>query len=227
MASEFINQVQQLLERIPPVTRYALISMITLTVLCLCELLSLSQYALSFHSVFYKRELYRLISNFLFVGTKFDFVFNLYSLYQHGSFLENHVFQRNTKSYIIYLLKIILIIDTFSLLSGIGSFLFSSLSCAMAYTWSLYNAYQTVQVFFVFQLPGKYLPYCLLGMSLISGGLGALIVSGFGILAGLIVSKLGSLQPNSGFSVHAPSNHSTTSERSSTAFKGRGKRLGG
>ncbi|WBW73987.1 Hrd1 ubiquitin ligase complex (derlin) Der1/Dfm1 [Schizosaccharomyces osmophilus] len=223
MASEFTNQVQQLLERIPPVTRYGMYTMSTITVLYLCQLLSPHTYVLDFDSVFKKREVYRLISNFFFIGSGLSFIFNLFFFYQHGSFLESHVHQRNTKSYLYYLLKIVLVIDVFSLFSGIGSALFSSLSCAMAYTWSLYNAHQKVQVFFLFQLPGKYLPYSLLGMSFLMGGPAALIESGFGLLAGFLVSKLDSHQPFTGFSSFAPS---STVKKSSAAFKGRGQRLG-
>ncbi|EPX70495.1 Der1-like family protein [Schizosaccharomyces octosporus yFS286] len=228
MASEFVNQVQELLERIPPVTRYGLITMSTITALYLGQLFSPQNYLLDLDSVIKKRELFRLITNFFFIGTKLEFIFNALSFYQNGSFLENHVYQANTKNYIYYLLKVALIIDVFSLVSGIGSALFSSLSCAMAYTWSLYNAHQKVRLFFVFELPGKYLPYSMIVMSFLMGGPYSLIESIFGLIAGFLVSKLESLQPNSGFSTFAPSNpnRNTTPKKSFNAFKGRGQRLG-
>lgn len=78
MASEFSGQIQELLSRIPPVTRYILLGTAATTILTLCQLLSPSMLVLHYPLVVRQKQWYRLFTNYLYAGTGFDFIMNIY-----------------------------------------------------------------------------------------------------------------------------------------------------
>ncbi|CAB44760.1 Derlin [Schizosaccharomyces pombe] len=223
MASEFSGQIQELLSRIPPVTRYILLGTAATTILTLCQLLSPSMLVLHYPLVVRQKQWYRLFTNYLYAGTGFDFIMNIYFFYQYSTYLENFVFARNAKKYIIYLVKVALLIDAFSLISGLGSALNQSLAAAIAYNWSLFNSFSKIQFLFGFHVQGKYLPYVLLGFSFLTGGLPSLVVLGFGIISAMIVNFFDSIHTPV---VHRSNSPKLNSQKVSGTFIGKGKKLG-
>jgi len=158
---------------------------------------------LDWNMVFYKFQVWRLVTNFIFLGS-FDisFLIRMLMIVRYGVILEKTTFEGRTADFAFMLVFGILV-----LLAGSAVMPFmrmpvfsSTLVFMIVYMWSRNNADQPVSIWGVFQLKAFWLPWALMAFTVLMGG--SPLGDFYGILVGHLYYFLVELHPRAGGSTY-------------------------
>merc|ERR1712086_983269 len=150
-------------QAMPIVTRYTFASLVVVTLAGNFGLISPMTLALIPQQVFQKFEIWRLVTNMMFMGKLgFGFLIHLMFLYQHSQPLEQFVDSQGQGDYFFFMLCCAAFLNMLGLLFELY-FLGPSLIMAVIYYWSRVHPQAQGEVSFMFGLrfPGVYLPWVL------------------------------------------------------------------
>ncbi|KAJ7423367.1 hypothetical protein BTVI_09965 [Pitangus sulphuratus] len=106
--------------------------------------------------IFRKFQIWRLITNFLFFGPLgFSFFFNMIFLYRYCRMLEEGSFRGRTADFVFMFL--------------FGGFLMTAFTIMLVYVWSRRNPYIRMNFFGLLNFQAPFLPWVLMGFSLLLG----------------------------------------------------------
>ncbi|XP_017744984.1 derlin-3 isoform X2 [Rhinopithecus roxellana] len=192
LAAEFLQ--------VPAVTR-AYTAACVLTTAAVLELLSPFQLYFNPHLVFRKFQVWRLVTNFLFFGPLgFSFFFNILFVFRYCRMLEEGSFRGRTADFVfMFLFGGVLMTSTLTLaqlLGFLGSlfFLGQALMAMLVYVWSRRSPRVRVNFFGLFTFQAPFLPWALMGFSLLLGN--SILVDLLGIAVGHIYYFLEDVFPN-------------------------------
>ena len=178
---------------IPIITRiYAGLSILTTL---LCSIGILTPYTLYFNWELIKLgQLWRIITNFIFFGTSFniDFFFHMFFLIRYSRSLEESSFRGRTADFFYLILITSLFMLLFAPIMKLN-FLGSSLTFMFVYIWARRNPYARMNFLGVFNFTAPYLPYVLVGFSMMLGSNG--LVNIVGIIVGHLYYFLEDVYP--------------------------------
>jgi Derlin-2/3 len=162
--------MDQWIRDIPPVTRTYLFGAFVTTAACSLELLSPFQLYFSIERVFEQHQLWRIITNFLFFEQEFnlDFFFRMFFLVRYCRTLEEGSFRGRTADFFYMILFGSIIMLLVAPILGMH-FLGSSLTFMMVYLWGRRHPYSQLNFLGVFTFTAPYLPWVLLGFSILLG----------------------------------------------------------
>ncbi|KAI9837565.1 MAG: hypothetical protein M1819_007216 [Sarea resinae] len=183
----------------PPITRTLTAATVLTSVLVHTRLLNWT-YVMFYLPYLFKLppQLWRCVTSFLVTGGGLGILFDSYFLYTYGSSLETQSSRfSNPADYVTYLVFIWFFILTSAGFVLGGFFFVSALTLALAYTHSQENRNQKVGFFF-FTIPAPWLPYAMLGMTLVMAGPEAALHQGTGLLAAHLYDFLTRLYPTFG-----------------------------
>jgi len=166
------NSVEQWFRGLPPVTRWHFTSAVIMTLAGNFGLVNPVSIALMRESVFSKFEIWRLVTNLMFLGKLgFGFLIHLLFLYQHSQPLEVFIDSQGQGDYLFFLTFTALLLNGVGMLFEIY-FLGASLIMAVIYYWSRVHPQSQAEVSFMFGLkfPGIYLPWVLTAFTVLMGG---------------------------------------------------------
>ncbi|CAM9762099.1 unnamed protein product, partial [Heterosigma akashiwo] len=151
---------------IPIISRVYLTSSFMLTALCALDVVSPFHLYFNFGLIFYKGQVWRLVTNFIFFGNfSLDFLFHMYFLVRYCRLLEEGVFRGRPADFAAMLLW------GATAMTALGPwikvhFLGSSLTFMMVYIWGYHVRMNFLGVI---PLTAPYLPWVLLGFSCLLG----------------------------------------------------------
>jgi len=151
----------------PVVTRsYCTLALMT-TVACQFKVVSPLQLYYNYGLIFYRGQVWRLLTNFLYFGMlNIDFFFHMFFLVHYSTNLEQGSFRGRTADMVFMLLfgaACMLLVAPFSEVYFLGS----SLSFMMVYVWGRRNPNARLNFLSLFDFNAPYLPWVLLGCSYI------------------------------------------------------------
>ncbi|PHJ23924.1 der1er1 [Cystoisospora suis] len=159
---------------LPPVTRAVTCVTFACTLLSAIQLMPAALLILNWQLVFNKLQVWRLLTNVLFIGRfSFGWVLHMYMWTQVSSDLENNaVFVQASKgAYLYFIVLQTLCLDVISLVffwpTGL-QLLGGSLLFAVLYYWSRRESYTPVSIYFL-TVQGHQLPFVLLLLHLLMG----------------------------------------------------------
>lgn len=162
--------VEQWYREVPVVTRaYITLALLT-TVACTFEVITPLSLYLNMNLIWNKKQVWRLVTNFLFFGVfGMDFVFHIFFLYRYARSLEEGSFRRRTSDFFFMLLfgATVLTISAIVFAPPNIHFLGSSLTFMLVYVWSKRNRDVQMRLLEVLDFTAPYLPWVLLGFSLL------------------------------------------------------------
>lgn len=185
---------------IPTITRTYLTAAFLTTASCALGILDPMQLYLDFDLIWYKFEIWRFVTCFLFFGMfSMKFAFNLYLLYNYSSAYEQSPFcsdgsprnEGTTADYLFMLMiggSILTIVSYFFPLYFLGE----AVVFLVLYVWSRRNPMQPCS-FFGFRFNGQYLPFVYCAFNLIIGK--SPVVNILGIAAGHVYYFLLKIAP--------------------------------
>ena len=134
--------------------------------------------------IFYKGQVWRLLTHFLFFGLfSLDFLFHLYFLVRYCWNLEDSArFRGRTGDFLWVLLLAGSFMTAIAPFLSTVHFLGSSLTFMMVYVWGRLHPNQRMSFLGLFPFTAPYLPWVLLGFSLLLGN--PIIVDAIGIAVG-------------------------------------------
>eukprot|EP01095_Lingulamoeba_sp_RSL-Kostka_P006473 TRINITY_DN202_c1_g1_i1.p1 TRINITY_DN202_c1_g1~~TRINITY_DN202_c1_g1_i1.p1 ORF type:complete len:237 (-),score=45.10 TRINITY_DN202_c1_g1_i1:216-926(-) len=157
---------------------------------------------LNFDLIWYKYEVWRLITNFLYFDKfSINFVFHMYFLVMHSSQLEDGSFRGNTAGYfyMLFLGALSLIGIDFLLYYYypffLRLFLASSLNLMIVYVWGRRNPNNIINILGIYSVRAPYLPWVLVGFGLLLGGFHAIFDDILGIIVGHVYFYLEDIYP--------------------------------
>ncbi|KAA8539769.1 hypothetical protein F0562_026461 [Nyssa sinensis] len=180
-------------QSLPPVAKtYAVICLMTSGGYHL-GLYNIWNLALFYESVFMRFQVWRLITNFFFIGPfSLTFAFRLLIILRYGVSLERGPFDRRTADYLwmfIFGALSLLVIAAIPILWT--PFMGASLVFMIVYVWGREFPNERINIHGLVELKGFYLPWYMLGIDLILGN--PLKPDMYGIAAGLEYSDVGLL----------------------------------
>ncbi|XP_057294299.1 derlin-2-like [Hydractinia symbiolongicarpus] len=132
--------------------------------------------------IFRQYQVWRLVTNFLFFGTfGFNFLFNMIFTYRYCRMLEEGSFRGRTLDFVLMFLFggfLMTIIAIFVNLVFLGQ----AFTIMLVYIWSRRNPYVRMNFFGLMNFQAPYLPWVLLGFSLLLGN--SVVVDLMGIAVG-------------------------------------------
>ncbi|KAI9752179.1 MAG: hypothetical protein M4579_005731 [Chaenotheca gracillima] len=143
-------------------------------------------------------EIWRFFTSFLLTGPQLGILFDPYFMYTYGSALESKSarFSRTSDffTYVVFVWAVIL-----ATASGIfGGMVFTqAFTVALAYTYSQENRGQKVR-FFIVTIPVQFLPFTILGMTLVMAGPDAAMTQASGLIAAHLYEFLTKIYPEFG-----------------------------
>ena len=154
---------------VPVVTRFYMTSSVLTTAACSLELLSPFSLYFSFHLVFMKLQLWRLLTNFFFFGSLgVDFLFHMFFLARYCRMLEEGTFRGKSADFFWMLAfgaSLLTMIAPFVNVQFLGS----SLTFMMVYVWGRKNENVNMSFLGLFSFTAPYLPWVLLAFSTFLG----------------------------------------------------------
>jgi len=174
--------LQQEFMQIPLVTR-SYVSACVLTTLTV-QLDIITPYQIYFNPdlIFNKFQLWRLVTNFLYFGTVgFSFLFNLIFLYRYSRMLEEGSFRGRTSDFVFMFCFGSLLMSFVGLFANMV-FLGQAFTLMLVYIWSRRNPNVRLSFFGVMVFRAPYLPWVLIGFSLMLGN--PILVDAVGIGCG-------------------------------------------
>ncbi|RHZ90090.1 hypothetical protein Glove_8g40 [Diversispora epigaea] len=121
----------------------------------------------NFDKIFYDRQYWRLVTNFLYFGPfSLDFLYHMFFLTRYSRMLEEGSFRGRTADYFWLLFLSAFALILLSPLSNMP-FLGSPLAFALVYIWSRRNPFIRLNFVGLFVFSAPFLPWVLLGFSLL------------------------------------------------------------
>lgn len=119
--------------------------------------------------IIYQYQIWRLFTTFLFFGTMgFSFFFNMIFAYKYCRMLEEGSFRGRSSDFVMLFVfgGTIMVIFAFY---GKQLFLGQAFTIMLVYVWSRRNPFVRMNLFGIMNFPAPYLPWVLLGFSVILG----------------------------------------------------------
>ncbi|XP_076921833.1 derlin-1-like [Bidens hawaiensis] len=183
---------------LPPISKaYGTLCLVTTAAVSL-QLLPIYYIALIHKEVFYHFQVWRLLTNFVFLGPfSMNFGIRLLMLARYGVQLENGPFNRRTADFLWMMIFGSLTLMVLSALPFVESYFMGvSLVFMLLYMWSREFPNANINIYGLVQLKAFYLPWAMLAMDVIFGSpLGPDL---YGIIAGHLYYFLTVLHPLSG-----------------------------
>lgn len=147
-------------------------------ILPLQDLVSPFSLYFNFKLIFYRGQVWRLITNFLFFGTfSLDFLFHMYFLVRYCRLLEEGSFRGRTADFVCMLLFGWIFMTAVAPFVSVH-FLGSSLTFMMVYVWGRRNEYVRMSFLGLFPFTAPYLPWVLLSFSVMLGNSATIDITG-------------------------------------------------
>lgn len=154
-------------KQLPPVTRVYVSLCFATTAACALELITPFHIYFNTYFIFQKLELWRLLTNFLYFGSlNLDFVFHMFFLVKYCKTLEEGSFRGRSADFLWMLLFGAALLNVAAAFVDLR-FLGTSLTFMMVYVWGRRNAHVTLSFLGVFNFTAPYLPWVLLGFSVV------------------------------------------------------------
>lgn len=175
------NDIGDWFRSIPLITRWWFVLSIIFPLLGRIGLISPYYMFLEFSLVFYKFQIWRLFTSFVFMvlspQTGFHFLINLYFLYSYSTRLEGGLFDGRPADMLFMLVfnAICLVIVGFILQLY---FLMDALILSVLYIWCQINKDTIVQFWFGTQFKAMYLPWVLAAFNMVLGRGGVMEIVG-------------------------------------------------
>lgn len=168
--------------QMPTVTRAYTTACVLTTLAVQLDIITPFQLYFNPDLIFRQYQLWRLFTNFLFFGTiGFNFLFNMIFTYRYCRMLEEGSFRGRTADFVFMFLFGAFIMTLISL--GINIvFLGQAFTIMLVYIWSRRNPYIRMNFFGLLNFQAPYLPWVLLGFSVMLGN--AVVVDLMGIAVG-------------------------------------------
>ncbi|VVB12157.1 unnamed protein product [Arabis nemorensis] len=172
--------VEEWYKQMPIITRSYLTAAVVTTVGCSLEIISPYNLYLNPTLVVKHYQLWRLVTNFLyFRKMDLDFLFHMFFLARYCKLLEENSFRGKTADFLYMLLFGATVLTGIVLIGGMIPylsvsfskiiFLSNSLTFMMVYLWSKQNPYIHMSFLGLFTFTAAYLPWVLLGFSILVG----------------------------------------------------------
>ncbi|XP_021189844.1 derlin-2 [Helicoverpa armigera] len=154
---------------IPPVTRAYTTACVVTTLAVQLDLVSPFQLYFNPNLILRRYQLWRLVSTFLFFGNLgFNFFFNMIFTYRYCRMLEEGSFRGRTADFVVMFVfgGVLMILCAFfvNLL-----FLGQAFTIMIVYVWSRRNVFVRMNFFGLMNFQAPYLPWVLLGFSVLLG----------------------------------------------------------
>ena len=148
---------------VPPITRSYVAGAILVTASCSLELVSPFSLYFNLRLVFFKWQLWRLVTNFFFFGALgVDFLFHMFFLARYCRLLEEGSFRGRPSDFALMLLFGGATMCLASAFISAPPFLGSSLAFMMVYVWARRNDDVRMSFLGLFTFRAPYLPWVLL-----------------------------------------------------------------
>eukprot|EP00295_Goniomonas_pacifica_P000982 CAMPEP_0175816538 /NCGR_PEP_ID=MMETSP0107_2-20121207/6547_1 /TAXON_ID=195067 ORGANISM="Goniomonas pacifica, Strain CCMP1869" /NCGR_SAMPLE_ID=MMETSP0107_2 /ASSEMBLY_ACC=CAM_ASM_000203 /LENGTH=243 /DNA_ID=CAMNT_0017128641 /DNA_START=8 /DNA_END=739 /DNA_ORIENTATION=+ len=179
---------------IPPITRWYLTLAVFTTAACFFDIISPFTIYLNYKLVYEKLEIWRLFTNFFFFGMpNLDFLFHMFFLVRYCRLLEEGSFRGRKADFFWMLMfgsSLMLLIAPFISIPFLGY----SLTFLMVYVWGRRDQGQQMGFLSLFYFRAPYLPWVLLGFSMLLGG--SPVVDLLGMLVGHVYYYFEDVAPN-------------------------------
>ncbi|OQR89585.1 Der1-like family, partial [Thraustotheca clavata] len=123
----------------------------------------------NFNLIFYRGQVWRLVTNFLFFGLfSLDFLFHMYFLVRYSRMLEEGSFRGRTADFLYMIMfgaVFMILVAPFVSVHFLGS----SLTFMMVYIWGRRNEHTQLSFLGLFPFTAPYLPWVLLLFSMVLG----------------------------------------------------------
>lgn len=188
------NSVTQEYMQIPAVTRAYTTACVLTTAAVQLELITPFQLYFNPDLILKKYQIWRLITNFLFFGPLgFSFLFNMIFLYRYCRMLEEGSFRGRTADFVYMFLFGGVLMTLFGLFANLF-FLGQAFTIMLVYIWSRRNPYVRMNFFGLLNFQAPFLPWVLMGFSLLLGN--SIVIDLLGIGVGHIYYFLEDVFPN-------------------------------
>ncbi|XP_048966041.1 derlin-2 isoform X3 [Canis lupus baileyi] len=155
--------------QIPPVSRAYTTACVLTTAAVQLELITPFQLYFNPELIFKHFQIWRLITNFLFFGpVGFNFLFNMIFLYRYCRMLEEGSFRGRTADFVFMFLFGGFLMTLFGLFVSLV-FLGQAFTIMLVYVWSRRNPYVRMNFFGLLNFQAPFLPWVLMGFSLLLG----------------------------------------------------------
>ncbi|XP_009605271.2 derlin-1 isoform X1 [Nicotiana tabacum] len=229
---------------LPPVSKAYGTACLVLTTACQLGLFDLVDIALLYELVFSHFQVWRLITNFFFLGKfSINFGIRLLMIARYGVQLESGPFQRRTADFLWMMIFGALTLLALSLIPFFRSpFLGISIVFMLLYIWSREFPNANINIYGLVTLKAFYLPWAMLGLDVIFGS--PIMPDLLGIIAGHLYYFLTVLHPLATgknflktpiwvhklvmrWKIGAPTATPAQPDNAGAAFRGRYYRVGG
>ncbi|XP_064612393.1 derlin-2-like [Liolophura sinensis] len=185
--------VQQEYMQMPPVTRAYTTACVLTTLSVQLDIITPFQLYFNPHLIFRQYEVWRLLTTFMYFGPiGFNFLFNIIFTYRYCRMLEEGSFRGRTADFVFMFLFGGLLMTLLALFVNLV-FLGSAFTIMLVYVWSRRNPYVRMNFFGLMNFQAPYLPWVLLGFSLLLGN--SIIIDLMGIAIGHIYFYLEDVFP--------------------------------
>ncbi|OQV19054.1 Derlin-2 [Hypsibius exemplaris] len=180
--------------RIPPVTRVYTTACVITTILTHLDLVTAFQLYYNPRLIFYHFQVWRILTTFLFFGSfGFNFLFNLIFTYRYCRMLEENQYHGRTADFVFMFLiggLLMAVVGVFVQILFLGQ----AFTIMLVYIWARRNPLVRMNFFGLFNFQAPYLPWVLLGFSLLLGN--PIAVDVLGIAVGHIYYYLEDVFPH-------------------------------
>ncbi|TRZ02221.1 hypothetical protein DNTS_030444 [Danionella cerebrum] len=175
------NTVTQEYMQIPAVTRAYTTACVLTTAAVQLELITPFQLYFNPDLILKKYQVWRLITNFLFFGPLgFSFLFNMIFLYRYCRMLEEGSFRGRTADFVYMFLFGGVLMTLFGVFVNLF-FLGQAFTIMLVYVWSRRNPYIRMNFFGLLNFQAPFLPWVLMGFSLLLGNSIVIDLLGIGV----------------------------------------------
>ncbi|KAI0978913.1 hypothetical protein GJ496_002624 [Pomphorhynchus laevis] len=154
--------MQQFVNNTPVITRYLLISICGVSVLCAFGVLSPFNLLFNTDLTFRNLQLWRILTSHLFVPLNLRSMFDLYFLYTYSSQLEKDDFRSISANYLFFLI-FVSFFNTLAAAFHMYPMLLPSLTFSILHLWSRHNRDVITSFLFGVQFKSIYLPWVYMG----------------------------------------------------------------
>ncbi|XP_069741015.1 derlin-2 isoform X1 [Narcine bancroftii] len=163
------QSLQQEYLQIPLVTRAYTTACVLTTAAVQLEIITPLQLYFNPELVFKHYQVWRLVTSFLFFGTVgFNFLFNMIFLYRYCRMLEEGSFRGRAADFVFLFLFGGFLMTVFALFVSLV-FLGQAFTIMLVYIWSRRNPYVRMNFFGLLNFQAPFLPWVLMGFSLLLG----------------------------------------------------------
>jgi len=178
---------------IPPVTRFYVTACLIVNGGAMLNYISWTQLYFNYNMIL-KGELWRIITNFLYVGPMgLHFMFHFLFLYRYSRNLEEGSFRGRTADFVFFFLFGMFLLTIAATFVNV-IFLGTALNQMFVYVWARRNPYIRMAFFGMLNFQAPYLPYVLTMFSLALGS--SVLIDVLGIVCGHIYYYLEDVFPN-------------------------------